>query len=169
MKCWALTIDHEREWSQAGVTAVVDKSRFVAIKTCINTEWEKAVLECLVYFLLVWLVVIIRIVHVKQITAPNFIVVGASDVTVFVSDYLTLVLCHKGTSWDIFFGKETPHFLCQCSERTTFLYSRSDVYFRFPDNKFPFVRIVLVYQSVQAIVFVAAAGRGTLVEIKVRV
>ena len=36
-------------------------------------------------------------------------------------------------------------------------------------QSFPFVRVVLVYQSVQAIVFVAAAGRGTLVEIKVRV
>ena len=146
---------------------MVDEPGLIAVEAGIHAKWEKAVLKSLIHFFLVRLFVVIGVVHIEQIAAPDFVIVGPTNVAVLISDHFSSILSDEGSSWNFLFGIQSPHAFGKSLSGSIFSQSWCDIYLSLFDNHFPPVRIVLLDQAVQAVVFVAAARWGALVKIEV--
>lgn len=90
------------------VAAVVDKSCLVTIKHCVQTQWEELVR---VGFLdgLLFVIIGLQVIHVKQVREPVRVVVGSSHVAVFFGNNFADVLHEESASRDVLKREEAPH------------------------------------------------------------
>jgi hypothetical protein len=108
MECVAFNLTHKVEGFEIRLTAVVDKSRFVAMISSINAKREEILVAAFLDLHII-LICIIWLIHIEEVAHTDLVINSASLVPLFGSEHFPHIFENIGPGWDFFQGKESPH------------------------------------------------------------